>query len=236
LAFCSLVLAGGIPRGGTGSDNGGYLELTATGAGTFVIDTQNAWHGFLGLSADEKAGDISSHVGTRVNLAGATFISAGGGAQTQITGVAHGLSVDDYVTITGSSDAAQNGVAEVVAVGGATDFTVDIVFSSNPATKGFVTHPDHAEIQRAGIYLVIVTQSGTAITGASTGVYAIFKNKNMKHEIARKYANALNVGAHAVSGLVDASIGDEIWLGVKNSENTNDFTITDTSFVVARIW
>lgn len=236
LALLPFVLMGNIPRGGSGSDNGGYAELTGTGIGNLVIDSQSKWHGFIGLSEGDVAGDITTHAGTRVDLTGATFASASGGTETQITGVTHGLSLNDYVTITGSSDAAQNAVAQVTAVGSSTDFTVDVAFSSDPVTEGFVTHPDHIEIGHAGIYMVTITQSGTGVTGASTALYAIFDNKNMKHQIRRKYANAVDQGAHAITGLVNAAAGDELWIAVQNTDNANDLAISETSFVVVRVW
>lgn len=94
-----------------------YGEIKKSSGAATVIDSTAKWHAYVDGSAGTNSGNITAVTAVRTALTGATFATAGGGAQTQITGVAHGVSLNDYVTITGTSDAAQNAVGQVVAVG-----------------------------------------------------------------------------------------------------------------------
>lgn len=240
LIFSIFTLSGvayaSVQIGGSGNNNKGYAEMMVTGGGTQVINGTNQWHAYVGASVDEISDDITFHTGAIVDLTGATFASADGGASTQITGVTHGLSIDDIIVLNGVSTAGYNSVAQVSAVGGSNDFTIDIAFIDDPATEGFFQHPDHFEIgeNSAGTYVVNITNSGTVSTTAATLTYAIYDGKALKHKIPRRYPNTTDIGATALTSLVTVSAGDEIWFGILNATNANDIDIDELSFIIFR--
>lgn len=213
-----------------------FAELMTTGGGATVIDSAGDWHAYVGASADENRG-VLVHTGHRVDLTGATFATANSGASTRISGVTHNVEVGDFITITGCSDTAQNGIAQVEVVDSPTDLTIDIAFSSDPGTEGFLRHGDHFEIagDGGGTYSVSISLSGSIGTSSSTVDYAIIVNKTVKHFIERKYQNINDKGAVPLTGIISVSGGDEIWLALRNDDNSNDNTINELSFTLHKI-
>jgi hypothetical protein len=224
-----------VQFGGAGNNNEAYCEFSVDGGTEYTINGTNQWQGYVGGSADECSDSVEFHSGALVNLTGATFATAGGGTQTQITGVTHGLEVGDVITISGSSTSGYNNVFTVDVVGGTTDFTIDAAFVDDPTTEGELAHADHFKIVRSGVYFIVASMSGSISTSAGTFSYGLYDNATLKHQIDRRYPNAADRGAHPLTGLVAASVDDEIWFGVNNMNNSNNLDLDNVSFVLVRI-
>jgi hypothetical protein len=211
-----------------------FSEGSFSGVGVQTINAQNQWHGYVGMSADEEGSTIEFHSGVVVDLTGATFATAGGGAQTQITGVAHNSELGDVIFFNGCSTGGYNAAAQIVAVGGANDFTIDIAFIDDPVTEGFFQHPDHFKILSGAVKTIgfIASCSATMAVGAGTCKFAVYDNKTLKHQVERRFPNSTDVGAWANSGIIDVSVGDEISYAIMNTSNSNNIDISDISFMI----
>ncbi len=220
-----------------------FAAMTVSSGSATTIDTADVWHGFIDASTGTLSGNWSFVEGVRTDLSGATFATADSGNKTNITGVTHNLSVNDYVTLSGSSTGGYNTttstVHQVTAVGGATDFTLDRAFVDDPGTEGFVTRADQlvAGAGAAGTYIVQCSASGFIATNAATVQFGVFKNGTLEAKRDRKFSNANDRGAFnfANGRIISVVATDVLWIGIFNEDNTNNVTIGDQDWSVHKL-
>ena len=222
------------------SEFGAFFKASG---GATTIDTALVWHGYVDAGAGSLSSNWTFNEGVRTDLTGATFATASAGAETQITGVTHNLSVGDYVTISGCSTVSYNSTTstahQVTAVGGATDFTLDVAFVDDPGTEGFVTRGDQlvAGADAAGTYIVQCSASGFIATNAATCQFGVFKNAGLETKRDRKFSNANDRGAFNFSNgrIISVAATDVIWIGILNEDNTNSITLGDLDFSIHKL-
>ena len=220
-----------------------FGSMTVSSGSASAIDTALVWHAFIDATIGQLSSNWSFVEGVRTALSGATFATASGGSETQVTGVAHGLSVGDYVTLSGCSTAGYNTTAstvhQVTAVGGATDFTLDTAFVDDPATEGFVIRADQlvAGADAAGTYIVQCSASGFIATNAATCQFGAFKNGTLETKRDRKFSNANDRGAFnfANGRIISVAEADVVWVGILNEDNANDITIGDMDWSIHKL-
>jgi hypothetical protein len=220
-----------------------FASMMVTGGSATAIDTSSVWHGYIDAITGILSGGWTFGAGVRTALAGATFATASGGSETQITGVAHGLALNDYVTLSGCSTGGYNTttstVHQVTAVGGASDFTLDVAFIDDPGTEGFVVRADQlvAGAAAAGTHAIQDSASGFIAVSTATVQFGVFKNGTLQAKRDRKFTTATDRGAFMVANglLFTVAEGDVVWIGVLNESNANDVTIGDMDFSIHKL-
>ncbi len=220
-----------------------FGSMVVTSGSATPVDTALVWHGLVDAIAGLLSSGWSFVEGVRTALAGATFATASAGAETQITGVTHGLSVNDYVTLSGCSTAGYNTttstVHQVTAVGSPTDFTIDTAFIDDPGTEGFVCRSDQlvAGVDAGGTYIVQCSASGSIAISGATVEFGVFKNGTLEAKRDRKFANAADDGSFMfVNGRVfTVAAADVVWVAVLNQNNANDVTIGDMDWSLHKL-
>jgi hypothetical protein len=220
-----------------------FGSMMVTSGSATAIDTASVWHGYTDAITGILSAGWTFSAGVRTDLSGATFATASGGSETQITGVTHNLSLNDYVTLSGCSTAGYNTttstVHQVTAVGGATDFTLDVAFIDDPATEGFVIRADQlvAGAAAAGTHAIQDSASGFIAVSTATVQFGVFKNGTLQTKRDRKFTTATDRGAFMVANglILTVAEADVIWIGVFNESNANDVTIGDMDFSIHKL-
>jgi hypothetical protein len=212
-----------------------YGRLTVTGGAAYTINTANAWHGYdlvtiLGsLWMTEKDGTSGSDI--------TAYATHDSGASTKVTTTAaHGLAVDDIITITGSLGNYDE-IYEVIEIVDTTNFVIDKAWDTNDDGQGTYTRPDALKVNTNynGRYLVLWSFSGSIATSAAECEFGVFVNKTLKKKIGKDFTTASQVEAVAGNVIVDASVDDQIWFGLLNKDNTNNIDIDEMELDVTRV-
>ena len=123
-AFASIVSAGEFYQStGSATDNATGPQLVynanngSSGVNSILVELDAANTGSSGLTFTCFVQDVSSTLGSITSIVSSSDVA------TVTTGSAHGLSVGQYVHVTGSTTAYVNGMYKVASVPSATTFT-----------------------------------------------------------------------------------------------------------------
>lgn len=194
---------------------------------TQAIGTTATWQAIFGMTNDQVNGfTYATGVSTDLTAGGgSTFASSDAGLSTTITsGVAHGLSTGDFVTIVGCSTAGYNGQVAVSDVSDANTFKIAKAFIDDPATEGDVIRGDCLTATAAGAFDVTVIANGyTVAVGPINYVFSVFKNITQQDTFPIDGFLMNNHTSFTFGAPLTVSVGDKIWLGIWDDTGTNNF-------------
>lgn len=210
-----------------------YGEITLTGGTATSISTLNVVHAWIDAASvqDEIFGNIEFNSGST-----GTITATADNTILRCTDVDHGLFTGDIVTLDDMADAAHNDVTSITKIDDDTFDCDDITYNGADA-GGSWRHGDHIKILSggAGRYQVVMTFSMTKEGGAPAMTEtSLYIGTLLKHKIRRQIPGT-DTGALALSGIINANIGDEIWIGINNITNTDDLTIGEASASIHKV-
>ncbi len=221
---------GSINVVGSESEHG---EMDITGGSPYTINTTNVWHAYTGFSSGHLTSKITFAAGKTANDI-TIYATHSGGGETKVTATAaHGLSVGDIITITGTTN--YNSIFAITDSVDDKNFAIDKAWDTNDDATGTYALGSHFIIgtDGAGDYFVIWTAGGSAVA-ADSYEFAIYHEKTLDHKIPRKYPNN-DVGAWSGCGLIAVSDTDVIWFSVRNTTGTNNIDIDEIQFVIHKL-
>ncbi len=206
-----------------------YGEFTLSGGSEFTIDGVNQWHMLSNFAASDFSGVT---IDTGKTGAITVFADAGGGKVT-VTSVAHGLSENDFLSITGTTS-----YNDLFGITNVTTDTFDITdtFVANDATGTF-HHSTHLDIPVAGDGEYTYTWCANLTSAGNNKIYEVTTVLDgVTNGIARRLiAVGSDVGQMACAGLVAVSGGKEMGLAIRNITDATNFTMEDAAFTAFRI-
>ena len=206
-----------------------YGEFDLAGGSEFEIDGANQWHMLSNFVASDVSGVT---IDTGKTGAITAFADAGGGEVT-VTSVAHGLSENDFLSITGTTS-----YNDIFGITNVTDDTFDITdtFVADDGT-GIFHHATHLAIPAAGDGEYLYAWCANLIAAANNKIYEVTAVLDgVTNGVARRLiAVGADVGQIACVGLVAVSGGKEMGLAIRNITDTTNFTIEDATFTAHRI-
>jgi len=223
----------------SGSDN--YFALVCVGeledadnTTADTIDVVDEWHAMYRPLVTTAIRNMAANVGARRSITAAA--TAGGGSSTKFTtSVAHGLSVGDPVTITGTTN--YDGVYLVSVVDDATNFTVVVAYVATDT--GTVIRAAAVQANNKlgmGRYQVNVSISASAAVANKDFEFAVFQNASVVDKIKtrRRFAST-DTGSMSLSGILEVSADDWIWVGMQNITDATNITIRDVNISMHKI-
>lgn len=195
-----------------------------------TINAVDEWHAVDGILTEGFTDGFTFETGS--NGAIASIADAGGGDIT-VTDVAHGLSVGDFITQNDCTDAAYNGLFEVLTVPTADTYTVTAVYTATDT--GMWQKGSNLVCNVAGIYQGQWSASGISETNAHVFDFAPAVNTTIstKAKSRRKFSNA-DYGAFGGGGVMEFVIGDKISFLLQNITGVGDVTIRTLDLSVHR--
>ena len=187
------------------------------------INTTSVYHALRGFSAGSILDGITFGAGST----GAITDTASNGGVLRCTDVGHGLTTGDYLTLTGMGDALHDGTTQVTVIGVDT-FDCDDISWNSDADTGTWYQGSYLEIDEGngGSFHVTWGMSASVAVANKTFKFELVKNTTDLDEFAaeRKFGST-DLGVLGGSGQAELSEGDRLWMQVKNTSDTTNFTI-----------
>ena len=211
-----------------------FGEMSITGGGVYTINTTNVWHAYTGFSQD--ANETSANLiynGSVTDTDIAVYATNDGGASTIVTtSSTHGLSLDDIITITNTTN--YNDIYKVIEVPDTTNFVINKAWDTNDDGVGTFTRGNNFEVNGAGMgdgtYLILVSAGGSS-TAADTYGFGVVCGSDVEHFVPRKFP-INDVGSWSVNGMCIATTGTKMWFVVRNITGTADIDIDEITFSI----
>jgi len=188
-----------------------------------VIDTTGAWH-FVSMEGKWDAGECTSNDTMLPGLTSAiTVLADAGGGLTTVTSAGHGLLDDQWVSITGTTNA--NGIFEVQNAATNT-FQITDTWVADDAT-GTINRSGSAIAAMAGMHEVEFESSFSPASNNDVIDQSIFKNGTVVKPSERRNTSP-GIGDYMSSSgaaYVDLAVGDVISFGMKNTSGTGNFVM-----------
>ena len=226
----AITFPGSIIVIGSESTHG---EMDITGGASYTINTTNVWHGYTGFSSGHLSDKITFAAGKTANDITA-YATHSGGSETKVTATAaHGLSVGQIITITGTTN--YNSVYAITDSVDENNFAIDLTWNTFDNATGTYARGSCFIIgtDGAGDYLINWTAGGSA-AAVDTYEFGIYHEKILDHKIVRKFPNN-DIGAWAGTGIVAVSDTDVIWFAVRNTTGTSNIDIDEIQFVIHKL-
>ena len=153
------------------------------------------------------------------------------------TGTAHGLAVDDIVSLTNMSVAAYDGVYIVKAIISTTQFEVAAVFSATATGTVDQAATLEADTGSAGTYLLTWGASATSATSNEVFDWEIYNDVTVVagSKSRRKFGIGSDYGEFGKSCLLTVADGDKIWFGFTNNDSAGNVTIRNFTLTLTEI-
>ena len=207
-----------------------YGEMYTISGGEIEVVTQNVWEAVI---LNVSQGELNGFTYDAGGSGGIDSVAdAGLGDITVTTPDAHGLSIGDYITITGSTD--YDGIYEIKTVPSGTTYTV---------TKAFTETRTGSWIQGASLtatktatYRGMWSACGTAANNGDVLHFSPCKNTTVASKAIgkRKFSN-VDVGSFSGCAIMSVTVGDVIFFCVKNTSGTGNITISDRDMNLVEI-
>ncbi len=208
-----------------------YAEMYMYGSSTATsINVADQYHAIQGLYTQDHVNNWSMVTGS---VGGGNITTAAAGAAINIADVAHGLVTGDIVQV---QSANHTGTGIVTRVDD-DNFTVPITYSGDEA--GNWQEGDYllAGTGAAGVYRFIFDMSLTSAGNGKTYKFELSKNTTHIDESATetKIGTGADIGALSSAGLLTVVAGDRIFLIVKNTDDTTNFTLKHSNISLNRL-
>lgn len=224
-----------VPTSGAGQVNfrdvSAYGSIFITGGSEFTIDVADTMHAESDFAAGAGSQFCSYVTGLSATIT--AIADAGGGDITVTTSSAHGLSVGDYISITGTSN--NDGIFQVLTVPTTTTFTVTDTFVATDT--GTVHRGTGVKVDMRGDFDVQWNFSLSSAGNNQTLEFTVFKNTTEVPGIKteRKFTTGTDVGSMSGGDIAyNVEVGDVIWVAVQNKTSAGNFTITEGSVKVVK--
>ena len=205
-------------------------EGLITSGAEITIDAQNSWHMLKNIAEGSVFKGLEFEAGDSGAIT--AFADAGGG-QVTVTSAAHDISEDDYISITGTTN--YDGLYQVTNVQTNT-FEITAAWVADDATGTWI-HGTHAVIGegQGGTYVYLASISATASAPNTTFDFTVINDTITNGLSRRKFSTSTDVGNASVMGMVDASDGDHLSIGVRNITSSGNITINEATFLIFKV-
>lgn len=213
-----------------------YIGTTANGAlglqpnGTTAIDVADEWHAITQFEA--ALGVASDNVIVTDGIDASIFaVADAGGGDITVTSFLHGLSVGDYITITGT---VYDGVYEILTTPSTNTFTVTATYSATDT--GFWDRGSSIRVTQRGFYTL---QWNLSADVASANQELDFTAFNGTTELLitgarRLFATANDVGSMSGGGQFFLEKDEIVWFAIKNNTSAADADLYKGSFYTSK--
>jgi len=203
----------------TGSADYGEMGNVYGSSATEVITTADEWQAMYHANITGSLPHLNSGFSFVAGSAGviASIADAGGGDIT-VTDVTHGLLAGDYITINGCTDAAYNGVFEVLTAPTADTYTVTAVYTATDT--GTWQMGSYLLCATTGIYRGNWNASfSQSLNNTQTSIITPYINttQSTKATASRLLTNNTDVGSIGGNGLMSFTASDRIWFAVQTT-------------------
>jgi hypothetical protein len=208
-----------------------YGEMyTINNANQTTINTTNAWHA---IQNDVFAGEINGFTYEAGSTGVIASIANAGGGDITINDVAHGLAVDDMITVTGTTtyDAIYSVKTQVP-----NSFTVTALWGATSIGQWQKGANLTCDVGSAGKYRSMWSASGLSIINNEVFDFAPCLNTTpaSKAEARRKFSSA-DYGSFSGCALMDIAEGDKLCFIVQNITGTGNLIIRTRDINLVRI-
>jgi len=199
-----------------------------------TIDAASSWHSLYRQLSTTATRSMGTNTGLRRTITAAATAAAG--AKTKFTtSVAHGLSVGDPVSITGTTN--YDGLYLVDIVDDATNFTVVVAFVANDSGAMIRAAALQASNkQGAGRYQVNVSISAAVAATNKDFDFAVIQNATVVDKIkARRQFGTTDIGSISLSGILEVAVDDWISVAMQNVTDATNVTIRNINISMHKI-
>lgn len=196
---------------------------------TVIIDVANQWHAIHTIPVGDCFG-IEFILGSTAAIT--AFANAGGG-QITVTSVGHGLTENDYITVTGTTN--YDGIYKITNV---TTDTFEITDTFVATDTGTWIHGSHAKISpgKGGNYAYIWSGSFQAETKDDTFTVGLVGNTIVNGRSTLFFDTNTNILSMSGCGIFkDAVGGDHFMVIAKNLTSAGNLVIKTFQIIFYRI-
>lgn len=189
-----------------------------------------------GMAAGDLAGWTFDIGGGGTTFPIASIADAGGGDITVTTTGSHTLAAGAIVSHAGLTDAAYEGVFQVLTVPLATTYTVTAVFTSTDTGTMQEAATLTANPIAAGVYFFSWSMSATSATNNETFDFQLRANATaIGPPTRRKFGTGGDFGSFGGSGIVTISASDKVSIDVLNEDSSANITIRNFALSLIRL-
>ena len=239
----------------TGADNVGSnrvdLTIAATGLITsafgemrdvgntdeFTVNSEDDHHSYHsnGLAGDDLLNWTFDAGGGGTSFAISGVTDPGGGQIEATTSSAHGLAVDDVISITNTTD--YDDVYIIDSVPTTTTFQVTDTFVSSQTGTMDQAAVINADAGAAGTYQVTWSAGMTSAANNETFDFEVFIGETTQDDthIRRKFGTAMDFGSTSGTAIIDILVGDKISFALTNTDSAGNILIRDITIILHQI-
>lgn len=202
------------------------------GSETISINTTDVYHALTGL----LEGDIDTAFTFISSTTGSVTNTANSGGKLRCTSAAHGLTTGQTVTLNGMGDAAHNGVTVITKIDDNTFDCTDVAYNSASDTGSWQRGSGlQVNTGFGGAYSFSYSISASVAVSNKNVVVEPYVNSTAIDEAAteRLFGNT-GYGVAGSGGEVMLIAGDIVWLGCRNTTDTQDLIIRHTNIHLDR--
>lgn len=223
---------GAVGSQGLSIGNPAYGQvIAATSSQTQVFNLNDAIHLWVDTSVTGWVGNVN--VTASVGELGTISATAdrGDGTVRFTTGAAHGMAVDDPVSITSTTN--HDEVWTVIAVSDSTHFEVNDPYSGGSETGEF-QRGTALQIVDPGDYMFVVSMAAMATSDAPKIDHSIYLGSVHQHfHGLRGYS--ISAGSTSMAGLMTIATDDFVTIGLMRTSGTGNIEIVELTMSVHRV-